>query len=155
MARRKRAAVATRTQIVRAPAPTIVVAPRATRRRRAGAIVRRVGGVARRAASRGASVARERESQILTVLGGVALGYCEGESEKTGKPRLELPTVGKTDAAIITGAALAFGPSLLKMRGKWGRRISDVGIGVLTVGANRSMVRGSISVEGEEEDIDD
>lgn len=135
-----------------APASTAVVVRQAApiRRRRAGAVVRRVAHGARRAASAVAGQAAIQRHDLTAIGGAAALGFAE-------QKQMNIPTVGGFDPALVWGAGLGFLlPMLMKGKGKGiVRTARALGIGVGCVGVHRSIVRGSAKVSGDDDGTGD
>lgn len=94
--------------------------------------------------------AKARESNGNTqedALIAVGVAVALAAAEKEGK---ELPTVANLDPALIYGVLGAvIAPNFIK--GPWSQRIESAGVGLLTVAAHRSMLRGSVKTKTDEE----
>lgn len=99
------------------------------------------------ASKRASSAAKDKESGLIAI--GAAAGLAMLEKRNT-----KLPTVMGLDPAFTLGAVLFLGGPKIA-GGKNGKRLESAGEGLLAVAANRSILRGSLKVAGEDDDDDD
>ncbi len=106
--------------------------------------VRRVGGAV-------AGAAAQQKNDLIAVGAAAALGYAEKPNESTGKPNFELPSFGGYDPAVLWGLGLGFVAPRIPGLKSLTRSARAAGIGLLCVGVNRSVARGSAKVSGEDD----
>lgn len=125
----------------------------AIKKRGAAVVVRRGGGMT---AAKAKELAREagrraRQSAVRAAQKGTVLSLGGAAALAVAEQRgVALPTLGGIDPAVLYGAALAFGAPMA-LKGKSGAALASVGEGVLCVGLHRSIVRGSVKVEGDDD----
>lgn len=100
-----------------------------------------------RAATKRLREATEDDQDAMISLGSaVALGLYE----KSGR---KLPTVMGLDSAVTVGMAAYL--ATRKSKNKTARMVRQAGIALATIGANRSTMRGSLKVAGEDDEDED
>jgi hypothetical protein len=143
--KKKSAPKNTRTIVVHQPAAA-VARPRARTR-----VVQAAKRGVRRVGSSVAGAAAQQKNDLIAVGAAAALGYAEKPNESTGKPHFELPTFGGYDPAVLWGIGLGFVAPRIPGLKAYTRSARAAGIGLLCVGVNRSVARGSAKVSGEDD----
>lgn len=86
--------------------------------------------------------ASEAEEAVITVGTPAVIGLLKANGTN-------LPTFGGFDAMLVWGAPLALlAPKIVG--GRWGRRLSAAGVGMVAVAANRAAEKGTFKVGADE-----